>query len=383
MVKGISIFQIMGHGMMTKVYTWSLFTRLFHLLLVIAVALVYLVSEKDSLLSYHVVLGYFIGLLLVYRIIWGLMDVKYSKFKDFNFNLKDLFSYMLNVLGNKKEYLGHNPASSWAIVAMIVLGLLSVISGVIVYGTQEGMGILSFLNISLFKEMDFFEDLHEFLANAFIATAFIHIAGVLIDRVFHKSQAIDSMIYGYKDGDENQDVQLTILQKLFGVVWIASSLLLLIYLLSTPSSLLIADANKAVEYKVENPLFYEECKSCHTLYPPFLLPKHAWVKMMDNLEEHFGDDASLEPEDRDFIKNYLVQNSAESSTKESAYKILQSIKKTDTLSITKTPYWKKRHADIDKKIFKSQKVTKVSNCKACHINIEKGLLNDKDINIPK
>jgi len=365
---------------MNKLYVWSLTSRLFHILLIILVGVVFITSEFDRLLEYHAIVGFTIASLFIFRIIWGFLDVKYSNFKDFNFNFKDLQEYMLNVFGNKKEYVGHNPASSWAIVAMIILGLLSVISGMIVYGTQEGMGILSFLNISMFKDMDFFEDIHELVANTFMAVIFIHIIGVVIDRFLHKSKAIESMITGYKEGD-NKNLELTLFQKLFGFLWISLSIFLLVYLLITPSNILIADGNKQVNYKVEHKLFHNECISCHTLYPPFLLPKESWVKMMDNLENHFGDDASLEDEDKESIKDYLVQNSAESSTKESAYKILKSIKNQNIIAITKTTYWKKKHDNIDKEILKNKKVGKISNCKACHKNIEQGLLNDKDINI--
>ncbi|MCF6310223.1 MAG: cytochrome b/b6 domain-containing protein [Sulfurimonas sp.] len=367
---------------MTKIYVWSFFTRLFHTLLIIAVSVVFVIAEFENLLSYHAIVGYTIALLFVFRIIWGFMDVKYSRFEDFNFNLKDLREYMLNVFGDKKEYTGHNPASSWAIIAMIILGLLSVASGIIVYGTQEGMGILSFLNISLFKEMDLFEDIHELFSNAFMAVIFAHIAGVVTDKVVHKSKVVESMIDGYKNGDED-GLELTLLQKLFGTLWIGSSIFLLIYLLISPSNLLIADANKAIDYKVEHKLFYDECISCHTLYSPHLLPKKSWVKMMDNLENHFGDDASLEQEDVDSIKKYLVNNSAEDSTKESAFKIFKSMEANDTIAITETPYWKKRHKDIEKSVFKRKKIGNISNCKACHKNIEQGLLNDKDIKIPE
>lgn len=367
---------------MTKIYVWSLFTRLFHILLVVAVGVVFVIAEFENLLSYHAIVGYTIGLLFVFRIIWGFMDVRYSKFKDFNFNLKDLTLYMFGIFWNKKEYIGHNPASSWTIVAIIVFGLASVISGVIVYGTQEGMGVLSFLNNSLFRDMDLFEDIHEFFANAFMAVIFIHIAGVVIDKILHKSDAVDSMIGGYKNGDE-ESLELTFLQKLFGILWIGSSIFLFIYLLSTPSNILIADNNKAIDYKVEHKLFYNECISCHTLYPPHLLPKKSWITMMDDLENHFGDDASLEDEDVISIKEYLLKNSAESSTKESSFKILKSMKADDTIAITKTQYWKNRHKEMDKSVFKNKKIGNISNCKACHKNIEQGLLNDKDIKIPQ
>ncbi|MDO8453773.1 MAG: cytochrome b/b6 domain-containing protein [Sulfurimonas sp.] len=367
---------------MTKIYVWSLFTRLFHLLLVLAVAVAFLLADFESLLTLHVAVGFTIGLLFVYRIIWGFMDVRYSQFKDFHFNLVALKEYMFGIFGTKKKYIGHNPASSYAIVAMIVLGLGSVFSGAVVYGTQEGMGIFSFLNFSFFKKMDFFKDVHEFFSNAFMAVIFVHIAGVILDKVLHKSKAAESMMDGYKDGDA-ESLKLTLFQKLFGVLWIASSLFLFIYILSNPSSVLVADANTVVDYKKEHPQFYKECKSCHTLYPPYLLSKQSWVKMMDNLENHFGDDASLDEKDKKSIRDYLVENAAENSTKESAFNILKSIKNTEAIAITKTPYWQKRHEDIDKNIFASKEISVKSNCKACHKNIEQGLLNDKDIKIPK
>ncbi len=325
---------------MTRLYVWSLPIRLFHTLLVIFAGLVFISAEFDNLLEYHAIVGFVIASLFIFRIGWGFLDVKYSNFKDFNFNLKDLQEYIFNIFGNKKQYTGHNPASSWAIMAMIILGLVSVLSGMVVYGTQEGMGILSFLNISLFKDMDLFEDIHELFANAFMVVIFAHIAGVLLDRFLHNSKAVESMITGYKDGDK-ESLELTIFQKLFGILWIGLSIFLLVYLLMTPSNVFIADANKPVDYKVEHQLFHDECISCHTLYPPFLLPKRSWVKMMDNLENHFGDDASLDDEDKESIKNYLVLHSAENSTKESAYKILKSIKNKDIIAMTKTSYWKK------------------------------------------
>lgn len=104
---------------------------------------------------------------------------------------------------------------------------------------------------------------------------------------------------------------------------------------------------------------------------------------MGELENHFGDDASLDKETTNSIREYLVKNSAESSTKESAFKILNSMDSNETIAITKTPYWKRRHSEIEKSVFDSKKVTSRANCKACHQNIEQGLLNDKDIKIPQ
>ena len=126
--------------------------------------------------------------------------------------------------------------------------------------------------------------------------------------------------------------------------------------------------------------FYNVCISCHTLFPPFLLPQKSWVSMMDTLENHFGDDASLDASTTESIKAFLVKNSAESSTKESSLRILASLEKEKTyLAITETPFWKNRHKKIDKAIFSQKEIGKPSNCKACHDTIENGLLNNRDI----
>ncbi len=368
--------------MTKKTFVWSIFTRIFHILLIICVSIAYITSDFDNLLSFHAAFGYTMVVLFLFRIVWGFMNVRYSKFSDFTFNLHDLFDYLTHIFHPKKSYIGHNPAASWAVVAMIILGILTGMSGALVYGTQEGMGIFSFLNHTYFKEMELFEELHEVIANAFMLVVLAHIAGVLVDKFVHKGDAITSMIDGTKNANATNLI-LTFGQKIFGFVWVATSILFLLYLLSSSDNPLLKDGNTHINYEQEHALFFEECSSCHILYPPFLLPENSWKIMMNNLEDHFGDDASLEEVDRLSIKNYLLSHAAQHSTKESALKIMQSMKNKDTIAITQTPYWIQRHKNIDKALFQSAKVQKKSNCKACHKNFEHGLLNDKDIHLPK
>lgn len=364
---------------MKKIFVWGLYTRASHALLMVMMLAVFLTPEVKRLLTLHVALGYTLALLFLFRILWGFMDVKYSKFKDFNFNLMDLKAYMLAIFGTKKEYIGHNPASSYAIIAMIVLTFLAVGTGALAYGVKEGMGIFSFMNHTLFRDMKLFKEVHEFFSNALMAVIFAHIAGVFLDKLLHKSRALESMVDGYKVGDE-EGLKLTFFQKIFGIVALGFSIFAFVYMLVAPSSLLIADGNVKMDYAKENPAFYKECISCHTLFPPFLLPSKSWVGMMDGLENHFGDDASLDAQTTASIKEFLVKNSAESSTKESSLRILASLEKEKTyLAITETPFWKNRHKKIDKAVFAQADIGKPSNCKACHANIENGLLNNRDI----
>lgn len=364
---------------MKKILVWGLYTRVSHALLMVMMLAVFLTPEVKRLLTLHVALGYTLALLFLFRILWGFLDVKYSKFKDFNFSLRDLKEYMFAILGNKKEYIGHNPASSYAIIAMIILTFLAVITGALTYGVKEGMGLFSFMNHTMFRDMKLFKEVHEFFSNVLMAVIFTHIAGVLLDKFFHKSRALESMVDGYKIGEE-EGVKLTWVQKAFGVVAITLSIVAFAYMLLAPNSLLIADGNQKMDYAKENPAFYKECISCHTLYPPFLLPSKSWVSMMDTLQNHFGDDASLDAATTESIKAFLVKNSAETSTKDSSLRILASLENDKMyLAITETPFWKNRHKEIDKAVFKRADIGKPSNCKACHDNIENGLLNNRDI----
>lgn len=366
---------------MIKVFVWSIYTRAFHFLLALFVLTAFLSSEFDILLTLHVASGVSVGVLLLFRIFWGFMSIKYSKFSDFNFNISELKDYLFNVFGDKKSYIGHNPPASFVMIAMIIVGILAVLSGFLVYGTQEGRGVLAFLNHSIYKDMEAFEEVHEFLANSFMFLIFIHIAGVLVDKFIHKSDTLNSIANGYKSL-KGESIKLNFFHKIFGLIWIIVSIAIFIYAF-TPKNIITSNINSEVFYAKELPSFVDECASCHILYPPHLLPKASWQNMMKNinLENHFGDDARVDEEIRVAIEEYLTKNSAENSTKEASFYTLKSLKDRDVIAITETPFWKKRHKKISKEIFKSEKVKSKANCKACHKNIESGLIEDENIKI--
>lgn len=366
-----------------KSFIWPLVNRVSHVLMMVLFATAYLLGDYDNLLSYHVAFGYALLVVFLFRTIWGFVGPKYSLFRDFNFDFKDLMAYMLNVFTKTKEYAGHNPASSWAIVGMVIVILLTTLTGVLTYGVQENHGILSFLHVAYFKDMDIFKDIHEFFSNLFLALVGAHIAGALIDKFIKKSDAIDSMIDGHKTLSTQVVVRTNIAQKLFAIVWIGATLFSLYYLVFTKDNIFIANANQSQDYALIHPEFSDECGSCHITYPPYLLPKNAWRVMMGDLENHFGDDAWVNPATNASILAFLLANSAEDSTHQSSLKILKSLKGNDTtIAITQTPFWKHKHEDIEKDVFSSKEVKTKANCKACHKDIDRGLIENDLISVP-
>ena len=135
---------------------------------------------------------------------------------------------------------------------------------------------------------------------------------------------------------------------------------------------------------VKNEFYKTECGSCHFAYQPGLLPERSWKKIMGNLENHFGTDASLDVKDNQTILNYLVENSAEKFTDyKRSRKINKSIPSSKTpIAISDTRYFKREHKGIPKRFITQKEVKSLSNCTACHTQAEKGKYGERGINIP-
>ena len=223
---------------MHKSYIWPLTNRLSHILLIIFLATSYLLGDYKKLFSYHIAFGVALGVTFTFRAIWGFIGPKYSKFRDFDFSIKDLKDYMSNVLssllGNKeegKEFVGHNPASSFAIVTMVFLTYLAILFGFLAEGIEKHKGIFAYLYSDYLKKMELFSGIHSFFANVLIFVIVAHISGGLIDKYIKKSDAIDSMITGFKATKEKLHVKLNIFQLAFSFIWIGISLFSLYYMI--------------------------------------------------------------------------------------------------------------------------------------------------------
>ncbi len=360
-----------------RVYVWTAITRLFHWLMAVMILFLFLTGDEDSFIKLHVALGVSVGVLVLFRIIFGYMNVKYSSFKDFHLTIKDVLDHLANIF-KAKSYLGHNPLAGFLMVFILLFILASAVTGLLAYGAEEGRGIFSFLNSSWFGEMEFFEDLHEVISNSILFLLLGHLAGIIFDLIFHKGKAFYSIFHGYKSGQGN-NVKLSWGNSLFGFIWFLLAIIVLIYILSVPNNMFISDTKPPINYESVHKDFYDECIACHTLYPPYLLPANSWKVMMTNLEDHFGDDASLDEDVNKSITKFLLNNSSELSTHKAAVKVLSSLKDKNTIAITKTPFWKKTHNDIDKKVFKSERVKSKANCKVCHSDIEKGKIENENV----
>jgi len=176
-----------------KVLVWDLPTRAFHWLLAASFAGAFLTADSERLRDVHVILGYTMLGLVVFRLLWGVIGTRYARFSSFAFGTKSVVNYLRSILKlSPQRYLGHNPAGSWAIYALITLVVASALTG---YATYNDIG------------GDWLEELHEGISNTLLGVVLVHIAGVLVSSLIHRENLVRSMINGLKRGDSGEGIR--------------------------------------------------------------------------------------------------------------------------------------------------------------------------------
>jgi len=134
---------------------------------------------------------------------------------------------------------------------------------------------------------------------------------------------------------------------------------------------------------VNNMTYKEECGGCHFAYQPELLPSASWMKILSDLDDHFGESIELDEDSKRVILDYLKSNGAEYSSAKRAVKIMRSLGNQVPLRITDLPYIREKHHEISPNVLKRESIGSLSNCIACHTTAEKGIYEDDHVKIPK
>lgn len=181
--------KILAYDYPTRIFHWS-----FAMLFVAAFLIAKTVDDASITFSYHMLLGIVLATVAVLRIVWGIVGSRYARFTSFNLHPKSLLNYGTAIFtGKTKLYAGHNPASSWAAILMILFSL-----GLAFTGIQMAQN----------NNKEFYEEVHELLSHAFLFTAIAHVLGIIFHTIRHKDMIGLSMIHGQKSTEESsaQDI---------------------------------------------------------------------------------------------------------------------------------------------------------------------------------
>jgi cytochrome b len=172
---------------------WDLPVRVFHWMLALSFTGAYLTSESEAWRLVHVSLGYTLGGLIAFRLLWGMVGTRYARFGSFVRGPATILKYVRSLISGKPEhFVGHNPAGAVAIVLMLVLGLVQLATGWATYNEVGG---------------EWLAELHEGAANTMLVVIFIHLVGVVSASVQHHENLARAMVTGRKIGAPNEAIR--------------------------------------------------------------------------------------------------------------------------------------------------------------------------------
>ncbi len=175
---------------------WDIPIRLFHWLLVALVGFMWLSGEKGWML-YHMLTGYVILSLLVFRVIWGFVGSDTARFRFF---LKSPFAALrhLSHIARREPdtEIGHNAAGGWMVLGMLGLLFAQIITGL---GSNDDVDIEGPLVGRIGKTMsDQFTWLHHRLFNVILIVVALHVLAIITYAVLKRHDLVRPMITGRK-----------------------------------------------------------------------------------------------------------------------------------------------------------------------------------------
>lgn len=177
---------------MKKILIWDIPTRIGHWLLVAVFILSFVTGDSEEWRLFHVAAGYAVGGVLAFRLFWGVAGTRYARFTSFLFSPLEAFRYVIELLkGKPSHWLGHNPAGSYAIYMLILLGFATVVSGFAVYAEIGG---------------EWLEEAHDALSYCMLGMVGIHVLGVIVGSWAHHENLVRSMVHGYKMGKSEEAI---------------------------------------------------------------------------------------------------------------------------------------------------------------------------------
>ncbi|WP_210542400.1 cytochrome b/b6 domain-containing protein [Rhodoferax sp. PAMC 29310] len=186
--------------MSSKVRVWDLPSRIFHWLLASSViGLVVTANVGGAAMEWHFRLGYTVLSLLLFRLVWGLVGGRWSRFSSFLYSPATLWRYMTG-RGRPEHSIGHNPMGALSVYAMLVFLLLQVGAGLFSDDEISAYGPLGkFVSNETVVSATFYHtNVGKFILLALIA---IHLIAIVYYVFKKKNNLVRPMLSGDKATD--------------------------------------------------------------------------------------------------------------------------------------------------------------------------------------
>jgi len=153
---------------------------------------------------------------------------------------------------------------------------------------------------------------------------------------------------------------------------------LILALIVTGMSVLVRQSAAESFPPITNKAVNKECGDCHMVYFAEMLPRRSWMRILKDLSNHFGEDASVDPKALTGIIAHHVANASDVANSHGARKWRRGVNKNEAPErITMAPRFIDEHDDGDfSRMWKKLKVKSKADCVACHKDAQKGIFED-------
>lgn len=184
---------------MRKTYVWDLPTRLFHWSLALLVAFQWASAEVGGfLMDYHVLGGYAILALVLFRVVWGLVGSHHARFANFLRGVGPTLEYARALRANAApRYLGHNPLGGWMVLALLGMLALQIATGL--FASDDAMTRGPLMHLVSEQASQILTQIHEGSFGVLLALIVLHVASVMAHRIFKGENLARAMVTGYKE----------------------------------------------------------------------------------------------------------------------------------------------------------------------------------------
>lgn len=181
-----------------RVRIWDLPTRVFHWALVVLVVTSFVTAKVGgNAMTWHMYSGYCILALILFRIVWGFVGGRASRFASFVTGPGEVIGYLRTLFSRETaHHAGHNPLGGWSVVLMILS-----------LGTQATTGLFASDDIATegplaarasSSTVALLTRIHHINEKVLIVLVGLHVAAILFYAIHKRHNLVRAMVTGHQ-----------------------------------------------------------------------------------------------------------------------------------------------------------------------------------------
>lgn len=178
---------------------WDPLVRVFHWSLMLFFCLAYWLEGDRLPLHSHA--GYTVGLLVLFRMMWGLIGNTPARFSGFVKGPGATLAYITSLVTDRAtRHIGHNPAGAAMILCLLIVMLLIALSGMLMLAMEGNGPLAGFFAVAYLTPVagELLVKTHAFLADFTLVMILVHVAGVLFTSCRYGENLTLAMFTGKK-----------------------------------------------------------------------------------------------------------------------------------------------------------------------------------------